>query len=145
MSLFRSNDVDINYIEVGSGEPLVFVCGMFTKLQSWNYQINYFREKMRLITFDNRETGKSSRPDYFYTMDMLVEDLKNLLEHRSIKEGVHLCGSSIGAIISEIFAIRYPQIVKTLILCAPTVYYSPKVCDQNVLAYDALRKLDSRE
>jgi len=62
-----------------------------------------------------------------------------------INEGVHLCGSSMGAIISEIFAIKYPQIVKTLILCVPTAYYSPKVCDQNVLAYDTLRKLDSRE
>ena len=62
-----------------------------------------------------------------------------------ISEGVHLCGSSMGAIISEIFAIKYPQIVKTLILCVPTAYYSPKVYDQNVLAYDTLRKLDSRE
>ena len=37
MPFFTSNDVDINYIDVGSGEPLVFICGTFTKFQSWNY------------------------------------------------------------------------------------------------------------
>ena len=142
MPFFTSNDVDINYIDVGSGEPLVFVCGTFTKLQSWNYQINYFKEKMRVIAFDNRGTGRSSRPDYPYSMEMLVEDLKNLLDHLGINEGVHLCGSSMGAMISQTFALKYPQIVKTLILCAPTAYYSSKACDQNVLAYDNLKELD---
>lgn len=142
MSFFTSNDVDINYIDIGSGEPLVFVCGTFTKLQSWNYQISYFKEKMRVITFDNRGAGRSSRPDYPYSMEMLVDDLKNLLDHLGISEGVHLCGSSTGAMISETFALKYPHIVKTLILCASTAYYSSKACDQNVLVYDNLKELD---
>jgi len=142
MPFFSSNDVDINYIDVGNGKPLVFVCGTFTKYQSWNYQINYFKKRMRVIAFDNRGTGKSSRPDYPYSMEMLVEDLKNLLDHLGINEGVHLCGSSMGAMISQVFSLKYPQIIKTLIICAPTTYYPSKTCDQNVLAYDTLKELD---
>lgn len=142
MPFFTSNDIDINYIDVGSGEPLVFVCGTFTKYQSWNYQIDYFKEKIRIIAFDNRGTGKSSRPDYPYSMEMLVEDLKNLLGHLGITEGVHLCGSSMGAMISQVCALKYPQIIKTLIICAPTAYYPSKTCDQNVLSYDTLKELD---
>lgn len=142
MPFFSSNDVAINYIDIGSGNPLVFVCGTFTKYQSWNYQIKYFKEKMRVIAFDNRGTGKSSRPDYPYSIEMLVEDLKNLLGHLGINEGVHLCGSSMGAMISQVFALKYPQIIKTLIICAPTAYYPSKTCDQNVLTYDILKELD---
>jgi 3-oxoadipate enol-lactonase len=142
MPIFRFKDIDINYIDVGSGEPLVFICGTFTKLQSWNYQVKYFKEKMRVITFDNRGTGKSSRPDYPYTMEIFVRDLKNLLDYLGIIKGVHLCGSSMGAMISQVFALKYPRIVKTLILCATTAYYPSKTCDQNIRSFDTLKELD---
>ncbi|NVM18643.1 MAG: alpha/beta fold hydrolase [Candidatus Lokiarchaeota archaeon] len=129
----------------GSGEPLVFVSGTFTKLQMWNYQIEFFRDKMTVLAFDNRGAGKSSRPDFPYTMEMLVEDLKQLLDYLGIKEGIHLCGSSMGAMISQKFALKYPKMVKTLILCAPTSYYPSKTSDQNKLTYDLLEKLESAE
>ena len=145
MPIFTSNDLDINFIDLGNGEPLVLVCGTFTKLQSWNYQIEYFKEKMRVIAYDNRGTGKSSRPDYPYKMEMMVEDLKNLLNHLGINEGVHLCGSSMGAMISEKFALKYPQIIKTLILCAPSAYYSSKTYEQNLIVFNTLRDLEVKE
>jgi len=121
---------------------LVFVAGTFTKLQSWNYQLSYFKDKMRVIAFDNRGAGKSSRPDYPYTMDMMIMDLKNLLDHLGIDEGVHLCGSSMGTMISQSFTLKYPQTVKSLILCAPFAYYPSKTCDQNELAFNVLKDLD---
>jgi proline-specific peptidase len=145
MPSFSYNDIEINYIKAGSGEPLVFVSGTFTKLQMWNYQIDFFNNYMSVIAFDNRGAGKSSRPDYPYTMEMLVEDLKQLLEHLGIKESVHLCGSSMGAMISQKFALKYPDVVKTLILCAPTSFYPLKTSDQNKLTYDLLEKLESPE
>ncbi len=145
MPIFTYNDIDINYIDVGSGEPLVFVCGTFTKLQSWNYQIDYFKEKMRVIAYDIRGTGKSSRPDYPYSMEMMIEDLKNLLNHLGINEGVHLCGSSMGAMISEKFVLNYPQLIKTLVLCAPSAYYTPKTYEQNLILFKTLRDLELKE
>ena len=66
----------------------------------------------------NRGVGKSSRPDYPYTIEMYIKDIKGLLEHLNIKEKVHLCGISMGGMIAQHFVLRYPDIVKTLILCA---------------------------
>ena len=143
MPIFSYNDIEINYEKEGSGEPLVFVSGTFTKLQMWNYQMEYFKDKMTVIAFDNRGAGKSSRPNYPYTMEIFMEDLKQLLEHLGIKEGIHLCGSSMGAMISQKFALEYPDKVKTLILCAPTSYYPTKTSDQNKLTYDLLEKLET--
>ena len=140
--IFRYEDMEINYIDEGKGAPLVFICGTFTKYQMWNYQIDYFRDKMRVIAFDNRGTGKSSRPDYPYTMDMLVEDTKNLLDHLDINGGVNLCGSSMGAMISMSFTLKYPHMVKTLVLCAPTAYYAPNAYQQNKIVFNNLKELD---
>lgn len=139
---FSNNDIEINYRMEGSGEPIVFVSGTFTKLQMWNYQIDFFKDKTTIVAFDNRGAGKSSRPDYPYTMEMFVEDLKHLLNYLGITEGIHLCGSSMGAMISQKFALKYPKITKTLILCAPTSYYPPKTSDQNLLTYNLLKDLD---
>jgi pimeloyl-ACP methyl ester carboxylesterase len=142
MPSFSYNDIELNYIMEGSGEPLVFVSGTFTKLQMWNYQIEFFKDKMNIVAFDNRGAGKSSRPDFPYTMEMFVEDLKQLLDYLEIREGIHLCGSSMGAMISQKFALKYPKMIKTLILCSPTSYYPPKTSEQNLLVFNMLKDLD---
>ena len=139
---FSYNDIEINYIVEGSGEPIVFVSGTFTKLQMWNYQIDFFKDKMTVVAFDNRGAGKSSRPDFPYTMDQFVGDLKQLLDYIGIPEGIHLCGSSMGAMISQKFALKYPKMIKTLILCAPGSYYPLKTSEQNLLTYNILKDLD---
>lgn len=85
---------------------------------SWVFQIPFFKERMNVITLHNRGTGKSSRPNYPYTMHMFVEDLKHLLDHLNVQKNVHLCGLSMGGMIAQNFILKYPQMVKTLILCA---------------------------
>ena len=142
MPSFSYNDIEINYLMEGSGEPIVFVSGTFTKLQMWNYQIDYFKDKTTVVAFDNRGAGKSSRPDIPYTMELLVEDLKHLLDYVGLTEGIHLCGSSMGAMITQKFALKYPKLTKTLILCAPTSHYPPKTSEQNLLTYNILKDLD---
>jgi len=115
----RNGDkIKINYIIEGDGEPLVLVHGSNTKLQAWNYQIDYFKSKIKVIAFDNRGSGKSSRPDYNYTMEMYVEDLKHVLDHLEMNEPIHLCGISLGGMIAQKFALEYPEKIKSLILLA---------------------------
>jgi len=145
MPIFSYADIELNYIMEGSGETIVFVSGSFTKLQMWNYQLDFFKDKMAVVALDNRGVGKSSRPDFPYTMKMFVRDLKQLLDYLGIKKGIHLCGSSVGAMISQKFVLMYPERVKTLILCAPTSYYPPKTSEQNKLTYDLLEELNSEE
>jgi len=79
-----------------------------------------------VITLDNRGVGKSSRPNYPYTMDMVVDDLKHLLDYFKIKQKIHLYGVSMGGMIAQNFALKYPDKVKTLILCATAVKYNSK-------------------
>ncbi len=122
--VFKHNDVELFYIKEGKGEPLVLISGLGSKM-SWDFQIPFFKEKMMVISLHNRGVGKSSRPNYPYTMDMFVEDIKNLLEHLNIKQKIHLCGISMGGMIVQNYALKYPNSVKSLMLCATSAIYSP--------------------
>lgn len=59
-------------------------------------------------------------------MDMIVDDIKHLLEHLEIKEKIHLCGISMGGMIVQAFVLKYPDLVKTLILCSTAPKYNAK-------------------
>jgi 3-oxoadipate enol-lactonase len=92
-------------------------------LDGWNFIIPFFKNKMKVISLDNRGTGKSSRPNYLYTMDMFVDDIKDLLNYLHIEEKIHLCGTSMGGMIAQNFVLKYPEKVKTLILVATTAKF----------------------
>ena len=122
MPYFRHDGLDLYYITEGEGEPLVLISGLGSK-NSWSFQMPYVSKKIRVILLHNRGVGKSSRPDYPYTMTMYIDDVKALLDHLKIKEKVHLCGISMGGMIAQHYVLKYPETVKTLILCATTAYH----------------------
>jgi len=119
----KTNDsIEINYIKEGEGEPLVLIAGFGTKLQSWQYQIDFFKDKMTVIAIDNRGCGESSRPDVKYTLDMYIDDIKHVLDDANITEKIHLCGISLGGMLVQNFALKYQEVIKTLTLCATVAY-----------------------
>ncbi len=77
---------------------------------------------MMVVALDNRGIGGSSRPNYPYTMDMFLNETKTLLDSLGIQQKIHLCGISMGGSIAQNFALKYPDMVKTLILLSTTPY-----------------------
>ena len=77
---------------------------------------------MTVIALDLRGLGKSSRPGDPYTVDTFVEDIKDLLEYLKIEGQIHLCGFSNGGTIVETFVLKYPALVKTLLLFGTASY-----------------------
>ena len=106
----------------GKGEPLVLVQGWATTLEGWNFQTAFFRRKMSVIALDNRGIGGSSKPNYPYSMDMFVDETKALLDYLGVQERIHLCGISMGGMIALNFVLKFPNMVKTLILLSTTAY-----------------------
>lgn len=107
----------------GKGEPLVLIQGWATTLDGWAFQIPFFRRNMMVVALDNRGIGGSSRPNYPYTMDMFVDETKALLDTLGIQQKIHLCGISMGGMIAQNFALKHPDMVKTLILLSTTPYH----------------------
>ena len=111
----RISDCRLHYEEAGSGEPLVLLhgngedCGYFAR------QVEYFSAKYRVIALDTRGHGKSERGFAPFTIVQFAEDLRQALE-KIAPEPVHLLGFSDGGNIAMAFALRWPKLLRSLIL-----------------------------
>ena len=112
--------VDINGVRIcyqihGDGYPVVLIHGFGSKKESFMAQIPVLSQEFKIISFDNRGSGKSERPDVPYSMEMFVDDIVGLLDYLRIKR-VHLIGLSLGGMIGLNFVSKYPNKVNKLVL-----------------------------
>ncbi|MDT7863368.1 MAG: alpha/beta fold hydrolase [Vulcanisaeta sp.] len=111
----RTRDgVSIYYEVDGSGEPLVLIEGLGYANWMWVKQRS-LSKYVKLIIYDNRGVGYSSKPDRPYTMDDFADDLEDLLNYLSIGK-VFLWGVSMGGMIAMYFTYKNPDRVRGLIL-----------------------------
>jgi pimeloyl-ACP methyl ester carboxylesterase len=88
--------VELFYEDVGSGAPVVLIHGWPVSQQMWENQIVALASKgFRVISYDRRGFGQSSKPWDGYDYDTLADDLKGLLVALDLT-GVTLVGFSMG-------------------------------------------------
>jgi proline-specific peptidase len=109
------NGIKICYEVNGKGEPLILVHGFGAKKEVWIAQFEPLAEHFKVIRFDNRGAGKSDRPNEPYTMDMFADDTAALMDYLDI-EKAHILGWSLGGMIVQQFAVKYPERIKRIVL-----------------------------
>ena len=119
MPTVKVGDINIYYETHGEGEALVLIMGYGGHSGWWAPQIPVFSQEYRVVAFDNRGTGRSDKPDIPYTMQMMAGDIAGLLEAIGI-DAAHAYGVSMGGMIAQEFALRYPEKVSSLILGCTT-------------------------
>ena len=88
--------VKIFYQDIGSGKPVVLIHGWPLNYEMWEYQLNELpKHNIRVIAYDRRGFGRSSRPWNGYDYDSFATDLKVLLEELDLTD-VTLVGFSMG-------------------------------------------------
>ncbi|MEJ5868432.1 alpha/beta hydrolase [Pseudokineococcus sp. 5B2Z-1] len=89
-------DVEICYEDQGTGRPVVLVHGWPLSGRSWEAQVPALvGAGHRVVTYDRRGFGDSSRPWHGYDYDTLAADLHALLEHLDLRDAA-LVGFSMG-------------------------------------------------
>jgi pimeloyl-ACP methyl ester carboxylesterase len=130
----KSGDLDIYYEEMGdAADPAVLlIMGLGAQLLLWR---KGFCEKLvgqglRVIRFDNRDVGMSSKLDgqkvagsqyprmvrsflgirspSVYTLEDMADDAAAVLDHLNIDQA-HIVGASMGGMIAQVFAARHAQ------------------------------------
>jgi 3-oxoadipate enol-lactonase len=69
----------------------------------------------RCIVYDNRGTGRTSKPQTGYSARILADDAATLLEALKI-DAAHVAGWSLGSRAAQELAINYPRRVPSLLL-----------------------------
>lgn len=116
MPKIQAGDVELYYEEHGAGEPLVLVPGFSNGLWIWLKQIPAFSKKFRAIAFDPRGIARSEAPDEPITIRMIADDVAALLRALKI-ESAHILGASFGGFVAQEFALGYPEMTRSLVLC----------------------------
>ena len=115
MPTLNVNDVTLYYECYGEGEPLVFIAGFASDHVTWLHLLPIFSQHFQVILFDNRGAGRSSVPNYPYTIDMMADDVYQLCQTLQLKKA-HFIGSSMGGKIVQNLGYRYPQICNKLVI-----------------------------
>ncbi len=115
MPVVRIGDINMYYEVYGEGEPLVLIQGLSLDSSWWTNQIPVFSQKYRASVFDNRGVGQTDCPDSPYSTEMMADDTVALLKSLSVT-AAHILGVSMGGMIAQQIALKYPEIVKSLIL-----------------------------
>ncbi len=118
MPLAHINSIDINYEDHGAGDPLILVHGYSASVDMWRDQLPAFTAKYRVVTYDLRGHGASTAPadmeSYSLARDYVADHVA-LMDHLGI-DRAYIGGLSMGGMIAQEFALRYPNRVKALLL-----------------------------
>jgi pimeloyl-ACP methyl ester carboxylesterase len=126
--------ITLAYEQVGdrSGTPLLLISGLGQQLHSWpdGFCAMLAERGYRVIRFDNRDAGRSTHPDFpppkplamlrrrwhprQYDLGDMAADAAGLLDALDIASA-HVVGVSMGGMIAQTLAARYPDRVDTLV------------------------------
>ncbi|MEH1868940.1 MAG: alpha/beta hydrolase [Nostoc sp.] len=92
----NSENIDIYYEDLGTGQPVVLIHGFPLNGHSWEKQVLILLDKgYRVITYDRRGFGNSSQPSFGYDYDTFAADLNVLITKLDLHNAV-LVGFSMG-------------------------------------------------
>lgn len=115
MPSFTKDDFTMHYEVHGAGEPVLCIMGITAPGEVWQDHVDFWSEKFQCITPDNRGVGLSDKPAGDYSSEMLADDYANLMDHLGL-EKAHLVGCSMGSVVAQSFALKYPDKVKSVTL-----------------------------
>jgi len=115
MARVHANGIDIEYEATGEGPPLLLIMGFTMQLIQWP---DGFVERLagrgfRVIRFDNRDVGLSSKVEARYTLDDMADDTAGLLDALGAAPA-HVVGASMGGFIAQLLTLRHPDKVRSL-------------------------------
>ena len=117
MPKVRSNDITLHYEEFGSGPALIFMSGMGGDHRAFSAAVRHFGERFRAIAYDPRDAGQSDRSDRPYQLSDLADDALGLMDALGI-ESAHLVGHSMGGLVAQTLAWRFPERARSLTLAS---------------------------
>lgn len=110
------------YRELGKGQPLIFLHGIFGSSDNWLTQTRMLSARFRTIAVDLRNHGQSPH-DAVFDYPSMAADVLDLIETKRLTDPV-LIGHSMGGKVAMNFAVAHPDKIQKLVVVdiAPKPY-----------------------
>ena len=105
----------VNYVELGSGPPILFVHGLSGQWQNWLCQLPDFAADHRVVAVDLPGFGRSEMPRSKISIKGYGEFVDSFMDEIGM-DAATIVGNSMGGFIGAECAIRHPHRVERLVL-----------------------------
>jgi pimeloyl-ACP methyl ester carboxylesterase len=114
------NDVKLAYYLKGKGAPMILIMGYAGTLSAWDPALlDELAKNNQLIIFDSRGAGLSTdTKENHTTIPQMADDAAGLAKVLGFQK-INVLAWSMGARVGQQLAIRHPELINKLILCAP--------------------------
>jgi pimeloyl-ACP methyl ester carboxylesterase len=107
---------EVNYAEIGEGEPVLFVHGIAGCWQNWLENLPHFGRTHRAIALDLPGFGESPMPSWPIDMPAYGRLIHDFCEKLGIDRAAALVGNSMGGFVSTEAVIERPSRFGKLVL-----------------------------
>lgn len=115
----KANGIEIHYEIEGEGPWVTLSHSLACNLNMWDPQMPVLTKKYKVLRYDTRGHGQTGAPPGEYTLEQLADDVKALLDALKIKQ-THFVGLSMGGMIGQAFALKYPGVFGSMVLADTT-------------------------
>ena len=109
----------LHYDRVGHGEPMLWITGFTISAAVFDPVLPLYSDRFDCISYDNRGSGRSASPWRATSMPELAADAVRVLDAANVGSA-HVYGLSMGGMIAQEMAIRFPERVRGLVLGCST-------------------------
>ncbi|NYI21940.1 3-oxoadipate enol-lactonase [Sphingobium indicum] len=107
------------------GAPVLLLSNSLgTDMGMWDSQIGAWRDRFRILRYDQRGHGRSDAPAGAYSLDRLGRDVIELLDALAI-DRVDFCGLSLGGMVGQWLGIRAPERLRRLVIANSSGFMGP--------------------
>jgi non-heme chloroperoxidase len=125
-----NEDISLAYSDYGTGQPVVLIHGWPSSREMWEYQVrDIVNAGYRVIKYDRRGFGKSSKPWGGYDYDTLAADLNEIIEQLDLQKAILVGFSMGGGEVARYIANYGEQRIARIALISTVLPYLLKTAD----------------
>ena len=114
----QAGDIRVYFETAGEGPGVLFIGGTGGDLRIRpSVMDGPLKKHFELVSYDQRGLGQTDKPDFPYSMADYAHDAAALIDAGGW-DSCHVVGYSFGGMVAQELAIRYPEKINRLVLCA---------------------------
>jgi len=112
----------LNFVKQGKGPIIVLSHALGSDLGMWDEVAAGLQTRYTVLRYDHRSHGKSEVVPGTCTIAGLAEDAAALIAGQA-REPVHFVGISMGGMVAQALAVRFPELIRSIVVANSANYF----------------------